>query len=95
MFKHPPELKPSGSDGRGSHGFRDGGDRLSGGRGADGRDGSSRGDRGHGDGNNNNRLDVLEATLSSVLVAVQKLTSFQANNLQTNGLNQWLSQKRD
>ena len=52
-----------------------------------------------GGGSGDKRLDLMEATLSSVLEAVQKLTSFQVNNNNiqgTNNLNQsgvWLTQK--
>ena len=83
FFKHPPELKVKSSQEEGQNG---GGGRRS------NRNGRS------GGGNGENRLDLMEATLSSVLEAVKKLTSYQVNNnIQgTNNLNQagvWLSQK--
>ena len=92
FFKHPPEMKPAESVGP-----RDGSGRRSGGNNRGESDGRRRSrDDLDGNGNNRERLDVLEATLSSVLEAVQKLTSFQANSLQkNNNLNQWLSQKQD
>ena len=89
--KHP-------TDSNERNGGRDhGGDRRTGpssGRGSRGENGNGHSGGGSGD----KRLDLMEATLSSVLEAVKKLTSCQVNNnIQgTTNLNQagvWLSQK--
>ena len=91
FFKHPSDQRagqagPNGScDGRDGNGGRHSSD------GGDLDDSSRRG------GNKNDKgMDEMEATVSKVLEAVQKLISFQANNQSiqcNNNLNQWLSKQ--